>query len=100
MDVVQSDYDKFDSHIVCMKALSTYFIMARLSRITGLEWSKMYEKLHIVLVYSLQKEHLVDVENHTDLTWTKGLCIPCKLSRIYTVYTSTVFNGVISNKVM
>ena len=43
--------------------------------------------------------HLVDVANHTDIARTKVLRIPHKFSRIYTVYTSTVFNGVVSNKV-
>ena len=41
---------------------------------------------------------LVDVSNHIDQTRTKVLYITCKLSR-YSVYTSTVFNGVVSNKV-
>ena len=42
MDVVWSDYDTFDILSVCMKAPIIYIIMARLDRITGLEWSKMY----------------------------------------------------------
>ena len=35
---------------------------------------------------------LVDVENHTDQTQTKGLYIPRKVS-VYSVYTSTVFSS-------
>ena len=42
---------------------------------------------------------MVDVENHTDYIQIKGFCIPCKLSRIYIVYTSTVFNSVVPYKV-
>ena len=34
------------------------------------------------------------VANHANRTQTKGLCIPSKLSMIYTVYISTVFDGV------
>ena len=37
--------------------------------------------------------HLVDVEDHTDQTQTKGLRIPRKVYG-YSVYTSIVFNGV------
>ena len=55
MDVVFSDYETFDNRSVCMKAHSIYIIMARLARITGLGWTKMYEKLHSVLIRSLQK---------------------------------------------
>ena len=36
---------------------------------------------------------LFDVTNHTDQNRTKGLYIPRKVSE-YSVYTSTVFNGV------
>ena len=36
---------------------------------------------------------LVDVENHTDQTLTKGLYIPLKIYG-YSVYTSTIFIGV------
>ena len=36
---------------------------------------------------------LVNIENHKGQTRTKGLYIPCKFS-VYSVYTSTVFNGV------
>ena len=40
MDAVWSDCDIFDIRKVCMKAPSTYIIMARLVNITGLEWAK------------------------------------------------------------
>ena len=40
---------------------------------------------------------LVDVANHTDRTRTKGLYIPRKVYG-YSVYTSTVFNGVYTKK--
>ena len=36
---------------------------------------------------------LVDIVNHADQTRTKGFYIPRKVSG-YSVYTSTVFNGV------
>ena len=55
MDVVWSEYDTFYIRSVCMKSPSIYIIMERLSRITGLEWDKMYEKLHTVLIWSPQK---------------------------------------------
>ena len=45
MDVVGSDYDTFDSRNMCMEAPSIYIIMARLARINGLKWAKMYEKI-------------------------------------------------------
>ena len=80
-------------------------------------WSSLYDPLcAIVLCYHpslvpvsetssrylccyimLDPLRLVDVANHTNLTWTKGLYIPRKLSR-YSVYTSTVFNGVYSKQ--
>ena len=97
MNVVWSDYDTFDSRSVCMKSPIIYSIMARLSRITGLEWAKMYEN-YIVYWYGVSKRGcLVNIANHTDQTWTKGVYIPRKFSG-YSVYTSTVFNGVVPNK--
>ena len=56
MDFVWSDYDTFDSRAVRIKAPSIYIIMTRIYRITGLEWAKMYEKLHSVLIWSLKKD--------------------------------------------
>ena len=93
MDVVWSDYDTCYSLSVCMKSPSIYIIMARLAIITGMEWSKIYEKLHSVLIWSPQRGRLVNVANYTDKTWTKGLYIPRKVSG-YSVYTSTFWNGV------
>ena len=55
MDVVLSDCGVFNIRIVCMKAPSIYIIMERLVKITGLELAKIYEKLHIVLIWSPQK---------------------------------------------
>ena len=55
MGVVWPDYDTFNSRSVCINTPSIYIIMARLARIAGLEWSKIYEKLHSVLIWSLQK---------------------------------------------
>ena len=43
MDDVWLDCDIFDSRIVCTKAPSIYICMARLVKITGLEWAKIYE---------------------------------------------------------
>ena len=54
MDVVWSDCGMFDSRKVFMKAYSIYIIMARLVNITGLKWAKIYEKLHSLLIWSLQ----------------------------------------------
>ena len=57
-------------------------------------------KSSTVYRYGVSKRgFFVDVANYTDRTRINGLCIPCKFSRIYTVYTSTVFNGVVSYKV-
>ena len=55
MDVVWSDCDIFDIRIVCVKAPSTYIIMACLVNITGMELAKIYEKLHSVLIWIPQK---------------------------------------------
>ena len=97
MDVVVSDYETSESRSVCMKEPILYIIIALLSRITGLEWAKMYEK-SIVYWYGVPKRgRLVDVKNHTDQTWTKWLFIPRKVYG-YLVYTSTVFNGVYTIK--
>ena len=93
MDVVWSDYDTFYSRSVCMKSPSIYIIMARLARITGLEWAKMYEKSTVYWYAVPKRGCLVNVANHTDQTRTKGLYIPSNVSE-YSVYTSTVFNGV------
>ena len=93
MDVVWSDYDTFVSPSVCTKAPSIYIIMTRLSRITGLEWAKMYENSTVYWYEVSKREFLVDVLNHTDQTWIKGLYIPHMVSG-YSVYTSTVFNSV------
>ena len=41
----------------------------------------------------LDQLRLINVTNHTDQTQTKGLYIPRKVSG-YSVYTSTVLNGV------
>ena len=54
MDVLLLDYDTFDSRSVCMKEPSIYIIMECLARITGMEWAKMYEKPHSVLIWSPQ----------------------------------------------
>ena len=43
---------------------------------------------------------LVDVANHTDQNRIKKLRITYKFSRMYKVYTSTFFNGVVPNKVI
>ena len=97
MDVVWSDYDTFDSRSVCMKAPSIYIIMACLDRITGLEWAKMYENSTVYWYGVPKRGHLVDVANHTDQTWTKGFCIPRKVS-VYLIDTSTVLNGVYNER--
>ena len=44
MDVLWSDYNKFYRRSMCTKATSIYIITARLARINGLEWAKMYGK--------------------------------------------------------
>ena len=93
MDIVWSDYDTFDSRIMCMKAPIIYIIMAHLARITDLEWSKMYENFTVYWYVVSKRGRLVNVANHTYLTRTKGLYIPRKVSG-YSVYTSTVYNGV------
>ena len=93
MDVVWSAYDIFYSRSVCIKAPSIYVIMAHVARRTGLKLAKIYENSTVYWYGVPKKVHLVDVANHTDRTWTKGLYIICKVSE-YSVYTSTVFNGV------
>ena len=75
MGVVWSDYDTFDSLSVCMKALSIYIIMARLDRITGLEWAKMYEKLHSVLIWSPQKGGVLSMSQTTQIKLEPKDCI-------------------------
>ena len=88
-----SDYDTFDIRSVCMKAPSIYINMARLARITGLEWAKMYENSTVYWYGVSKRGRQVDVLNHTDQTWTKGLYITRKFSG-YSVYNSTFFNSV------
>ena len=76
-------------------------------------WSSLYDPLRAILLCDrtwlfpvsemsshyrcrylmLDPLRLIDVANHTDLNWIKGLHIPRKVS-VYSVYTSTVFNGV------
>ena len=46
----------------------------------------------------LKRGHLVEVANHTYQTRNRGLYIPRKVSG-YSVYTSTVFNGVYTKQV-
>ena len=67
MDVVWSDCDMLDIRIVYMKVPSIYIIMARLVKITGLEWAKRYEKTpQFTGMESPKRGRLVDVANHTD----------------------------------
>ena len=80
MDIVWSDYDAFDSPSACMKAPSTYIIMGRLARITGLKWSKIYENSKVYWYGVSKRERLVDVAIHTDQNPTKGMYITCKVS--------------------
>ena len=79
MDIVWSDCDIFDSRTVCMKAPSIYIIIARLVKITGLEWTKMYENSTMYWYGVPKMGRLVDVANNTDQTQTKGLYISRKI---------------------
>ena len=80
------DYDTSENHSVCIKAPSIYIIMARLARITGLEWSKMYENSTVYWFGVSKMGRFVDDANHTYRTRTKGFYIPRKFSG-YPVYT-------------
>ena len=97
MDIGWSDYDTFDRRSVCMKVPSIYIIMARLSIIIGLEWAKMYKKSTVYWYGVSKRVSHVDVANHTYRTQTKVLYIFRKVYG-YSVYTSTVFNGVYTKK--
>ena len=76
-----------------MKAPSIYIIIARLVKIIGLELVKIYENSTVYWYGVPKRGRFVDVANHIDLTQTKGLYIPSKVSG-YSVYTSNFFNGV------
>ena len=83
-----------------MKAPSIYIIIARLARISGLKLSKMYEKLHSVLIWSLQKGTSCQCQkpHRSNLNQIIVYSLYFIIQDIYSLHLNC-FNGVVPYKV-